>query len=166
MEELDDELRFRTSFQLILFVRAQFEVPRFYLNKIANTLNKMKGKKLTAGEKGMLVNEQRFSMIVVLCNILDSEQGVSNSVKSAVAASLLNMIEMSFIPSDDDVFADLINHSIDNFCRNVEDETGIEDYRDKLLEGVSLAKDVINKINEKARRIKEADEILKGICLN
>jgi len=42
----------------------------------------MKPKKLTAGEKGMLVNEQRFSMIVVLCNILDSEQGVSNSVKS------------------------------------------------------------------------------------
>jgi hypothetical protein len=105
-------------------------------------------------------------MIVVLCNILDSEQGVSNSVKSAVAASLLNMIEMSFIPSDDDVFADLINHSIDNFCRNVEDETGVDDYRAKLLEGVSLAKDVINKINEKARRIKEADEILKNICLN
>jgi len=126
----------------------------------------MKPKKLTAGEKGMLVNEQRFSMIVVLCNILDSEQGVSNSVKSAVAASLLNMIEMSFIPSDDDVFADLINHSIDNFCRNIEDETGIEDYRAKLLEGVSMAKNVINKINEKARRIKEADEILKNICLN
>ena len=38
LEELDDELRFRTSFQLILFVRAQFEVPRFYLNKIAKLL--------------------------------------------------------------------------------------------------------------------------------
>jgi hypothetical protein len=38
MEELDDELRFRTSFQLVLFVRAQFEVPRFYLNKIAKLL--------------------------------------------------------------------------------------------------------------------------------
>ena len=40
MEELDDELRFRTSFQLVLFVRAQFEVPRFYLNKIAKLLIK------------------------------------------------------------------------------------------------------------------------------
>jgi hypothetical protein len=38
MEELDDELRFRTSFQLVLFVRAQFEVPKFYLNKIAKLL--------------------------------------------------------------------------------------------------------------------------------
>jgi hypothetical protein len=38
MEELDDELRFRTAFQLILFVRAQFEVPRFYLYKIAKLL--------------------------------------------------------------------------------------------------------------------------------
>jgi hypothetical protein len=38
MEEVDDELRFRTSFQLVLFVRAQFEVPKFYLNKIAKLL--------------------------------------------------------------------------------------------------------------------------------
>jgi hypothetical protein len=38
MEETDDELRFKTSFQLVLFVRAQFEVPRFYLNKIAKLL--------------------------------------------------------------------------------------------------------------------------------
>ena len=38
MEEVDDELRYRTSFQLVLFVRAQFEVPRFYLYKIAKLL--------------------------------------------------------------------------------------------------------------------------------
>ena len=38
MEETNDELRFRTSFQLVLFLRAQFEVPRFYLNKIAKLL--------------------------------------------------------------------------------------------------------------------------------
>lgn len=40
MEEMDDELRYRTSFQLVLFVRAQFEVPRFYLYKIAKLLSK------------------------------------------------------------------------------------------------------------------------------
>ena len=126
----------------------------------------MKNKKLTASEKGMLVNEQRFSMIVVLCNILDSENGVSDSVKSAVAASLLNTIEMSFIPEDDDVFADLINYSIDNFCKNIEEKTGIEDYRSTISESVAMAKKIIDKVNEKARRIKEADEILKNICLN
>jgi hypothetical protein len=126
----------------------------------------MKNKKLTASEKGMLVNEQRFSMIVLLCNVLDAKQGVDNSIKSAVAASLLNMIEMSFIPNDDDVFADLINHSIDNFCKQIEDEHDIEDYRSTLGESVAMAKQIINKINEKARRIKEADEILKNICLN
>jgi hypothetical protein len=38
MEEHDDELRFRTSFQLVLFVRAQFEVPRFYFDKITKLL--------------------------------------------------------------------------------------------------------------------------------
>ena len=126
----------------------------------------MKNKKLTASEKGMLVNEQRFSMIVLLCNILDSENGVNDSVKSAIAASLLSMIEMSFIPEDDDVFADLINYSIDNFCKNIEEKTGIEDYRSTISESVAMAKKIIDKVNEKARRIKEADEILKNICLN
>ena len=126
----------------------------------------MKNKKLTASEKGMLVNEQRFSMIVLLCNILDAEDGVNDAVKSAVAASLLNTIEMSFIPEDDDVFVDLINYSIDNFCKNVEEKTGIEDYRSTLGESVAMAKKIIDKVNEKARRIKEADEILKNICLN
>ena len=126
----------------------------------------MKNKKLTASEKGMLVNEQRFSMIVLLCNILDAGDGVSDSVKSAIAASLLNTIEMSFIPEDDDVFADLINYSIDNFCKSIEEKTGMEDYRSTLGESVAIAKQIIDKVNEKARRIKEADEILKNICLN
>jgi hypothetical protein len=126
----------------------------------------MKNKKLTASEKGMLVNEQRFSMIVLLCNVLDAEDGVSDAVKSAVAASLLNTIQMSFIPDDDVVFADLINYSIDNFCKNIEEKTGIEDYRATLGESVAMAKQLIDKLNEKARRIKEADEILKNICLN
>ena len=126
----------------------------------------MKDKKITASEKGMLVNEQRFSMIVLLCNILDANEGVSNSIKSAVAASLINMIEMSLIPLDDDVFADLLNNSIDNFCKNMEEENDIEDFRLVLSESVSIAKGVIHEMNEKARRIKEADEILRSISLN
>ena len=126
----------------------------------------MKDKKITASEKGMLVNEQRFSMIVLLCNILDAKNGVDNSIKSAVAASLINMIEMSLIPLDDDVFADLLNHSIDNFCKNMEEENDIEDFRSVLSESVSMAKNVIFEMNEKARRIREADEILRSISLN
>jgi hypothetical protein len=31
MKELDDVTRYETGFQIFLFVRAQFEVPRFYL---------------------------------------------------------------------------------------------------------------------------------------
>ena len=38
MEETDDELRFRTSFQLILFIRAQFEVPKWYLIQFTKLL--------------------------------------------------------------------------------------------------------------------------------
>jgi hypothetical protein len=40
MEELDDELRFRTSFQVILFIRAQFEVPKYYLMQLTKLLSK------------------------------------------------------------------------------------------------------------------------------
>ena len=38
MEETKDELRFRSSFQLVLFIRAQFEVPRWYFNQLAKLL--------------------------------------------------------------------------------------------------------------------------------
>ncbi len=40
MEETEDELRFRTSFQLILFIRAQFEVPKWYLIQLTKLLSK------------------------------------------------------------------------------------------------------------------------------
>ncbi len=38
MEETDDDLRFRTDFQLILFIRAQFEVPKWYLVRLIKLL--------------------------------------------------------------------------------------------------------------------------------
>jgi hypothetical protein len=40
MEETDDDLRFRTSFQLVLFIRAQFEVPKWYLIQLTKLLSK------------------------------------------------------------------------------------------------------------------------------
>ena len=40
MEEVNDELRFRTSFQLVLFIRAQFEVPKWYLIQLTKLLSK------------------------------------------------------------------------------------------------------------------------------
>jgi hypothetical protein len=126
----------------------------------------MKKKKLTADEKGLRVNEQRFALIVTLCNVLDTESGVNSGVKSAIAASLINMMEVSFIPGDDDPLANLINNSIDNFCREVEEEKGIEDYRKQLVKGVKAARVIVNELNEKIKRIKDGEDILKNICLN
>jgi len=40
MEETDDGLRFKTSFQLVLFIRAQFEVPKWYLIQLTKLLSK------------------------------------------------------------------------------------------------------------------------------
>jgi hypothetical protein len=83
-----------------------------------------------------------------------------------VAASLLNTIEMSFISGDDDGLSNLINNSINQFCEKIEEEKGIENYRSKLLETVELTRTVLKRIDEKIQRIREGEDILKGICLN
>ncbi len=126
----------------------------------------MRKKKLTAGERGIKVNEQRFALIILLCNVLDTEEGVSKNIKSAICASLMNMMEVSFIPGDDEPLANLINNSIDNFCRDVEGENGIEDYREHLMQSVKTARGLVDELNEKVIRIKEGEDILKNICLN
>lgn len=126
----------------------------------------MRKKKLTAGEKNLKINEQRFALIILLCNVLDSERGVNAQIKSAICASLINMMEVSFIDGDDEPLANLINNSIDNFCKEVEEEKGIENYREHLLDSVRQARGLVDRLNEKIKRIKEGEDILKNICLN
>jgi hypothetical protein len=126
----------------------------------------MKDKKLTASEKKMRVHQQRFAMIILLCNVLDSEQGVSNGIKSAISASLLNIMDTSMIPVEDEALINLINNSIDAFCKEVEETSGIEDYRSQLLESVQMAREVIDALSKKIERIKEGEDILKNISLN
>ena len=116
-------------------------------------------------EKTMKLNEQRFATIVILCNVLDTEEGVTDHIKSAICASLINMLDRS-MNDDDTGLVNLINNSIDNFCAKVELERGIENYRDTLTDTVQLAKKLVDELNTKARRIKEGEDILKGICLN
>jgi hypothetical protein len=116
-------------------------------------------------EKYQKLNEQRFATIVILCNVLDTEEGVTDHIKSAICASLINMLERS-MNADDEPLINLINNSIDNFCSLVEVKRGIENYRDTLTETVDIAKRIVSEIKEKAKRIKEGEDILKGICLN
>ena len=73
---------------------------------------------------------------------------------------------MSFILGDDDGLSNLINNSINQFCEKIEEEKGIENYRSKLLETVELTRTVLKRIDEKIQRIREGEDILKGICLN
>ena len=120
---------------------------------------------MSLDNKMMKLNEQRFATIIILCNVLDSEEGVTDHIKSAICASLINMLERS-MNDDDTALVNLINNSIDNFCAVVENERGIENYRDTLSETVHLAKRLVDELNTKAKRIKEGEDILKGICLN
>jgi hypothetical protein len=122
-------------------------------------------KKDNLDNKIMKLNEQRFSTIVILCNVLDTEEGVSNTVKAAICASLINMLERS-MNAEDEPLVNLINNSIDNFCAEVEAERGIENYRNTLTDSVVLAKKLVDELNKKAKRIQEGEDILKGICLN
>jgi hypothetical protein len=122
--------------------------------------------KLTAGERNIKINEQRFSMIIILCNILESEKGVSKHIKSAIAASLISMMDKSMITKEEEPLKNLINNAIDIFCAQVELENGIENYREYLLETVEQAKEIVDEMKQKMNRIAEGDTILKGICLN
>jgi hypothetical protein len=126
----------------------------------------MKKKKLTKEEKLMKVHEQRFAMTIILCNLLEAENGVSMSIKSATAASLMNMMEMSMIPADDDGLKELINNSINQFCYEVEMKHDIENYRGRLEKSVKAARGLVKEMREKIDRIKEGEDILKNICLN
>ncbi len=126
----------------------------------------MRKKKLTAAEKGMKATEQRFSMTIILCNILEADNGVSMSIKSATAASLINMMEMSMIDGDDDTLKALINNAIDQFCYEVETTHDIENYRERLTESVNRAKGLVDEMKAKIGRIKDGEDILKNICLN
>ena len=120
---------------------------------------------MSLDEKTMKLNEQRFATIIILCNVLDTEEGVTDHIKSAICASLINMLERS-MNDDDTGLVNLINNSIDNFCAVVEAKRDIENYRDTLTETVNIAKRLVDEIKIKARRIKEGEDILKGICLN
>ncbi|NBU82612.1 MAG: hypothetical protein EBS55_13290, partial [Flavobacteriaceae bacterium] len=121
----------------------------------------MKNKKLTKEEKAMKVNEQRFAMTIILCNLLEAENGVSMSIKSATAASLINMMEMSMIPGDDDTLKNLINNAIDQFCYEVETKHEIENYRERLMDSVKRAKGLVEEMKAKIDRIKDGEDILK-----
>lgn len=125
----------------------------------------MRKKKLTADEKGMKVNEQRFALVVILTNVLDTPQ-VSDKIKSAICSSLINIMEYSFIPGDDDGLKELIDISIDKFCAEMEEKHEVENYREKLVETVKNARKLVDEIKKKIERIKEGEDILKGICLN
>jgi hypothetical protein len=126
----------------------------------------MKKKKLTKDEKGMKVNEQRFAMTIILCNLLEAENGVSIGIKSATAASLMNMMEMSMIDEDDDILINLINNAIDQFCYEMEIKHQVENYRGRLVESVLASRKLVDEMKQKIERIKQGEDILKNICLN
>ena len=126
----------------------------------------MKKKKLTKEERAMKANEQRFAMTIILCNLLEAENGVSMHIKSATAASLMNMMEMSMIDKDDDTLKKLINNAIDQFCYEVETKHEIENYRDRLMESVLASRKLVDEMKAKINRIREGEDILKNICLN
>ena len=103
---------------------------------------------MSLDEKMMKLNEQRFATIVILCNVLDTEEGVTDHIKSAICASLINMLERS-MNDDDTGLVNLINNSIDNFCAVVEAKKGIENYRDTLTKTVDIAKKIVEELKTK-----------------
>lgn len=127
-------------------------------------------KKLTPDQKGDMVNQQRVALLFMLSNIMDSPKGVDDNIKSAICSSLINLMDISFIPEDDDDLKQIVNLMIDTHCAYMEQKHDMENYREELESVVKNARKIVDKMKtelaEKARRIKEGNDILKGICLN
>lgn len=129
-------------------------------------------KRLTKAEKEKRLEAQRLSLGFIVGNILDAESGVSDAVKGAVCSSLMNMFEENNLEFYDKL-QNLLNEKIDGYCFEMEEKTGVEDYKEFLWQQVKNAREIMETLKkvqkqkiERINRIMEGDEILSKINLN
>lgn len=106
-------------------------------------------------------NEQRCIMALTLVNIMKQTDGVSIQLRSAIAASLIDMIDTFMLDEDKDLIR-ILNEGIDAVCEDAK-EHGVNDLRSTLKKTIKNAREVIE---EHARRVEEGQSILNQINLN
>jgi hypothetical protein len=104
-------------------------------------------------------NDQRIKMSLVLFNIMKNTSGQADlQLRSAVAASVIEMLDTSMITEDKDLIK-LLNEGVDNVCNAVKEQYGITDFRSTL-------NGMIKQTHEQIQRIEQGEEILKGLNLD
>ena len=112
-------------------------------------------------EKIAKTNEQRVKMALTIMNVLKHSQSASIEMRSAVAASMIDMLQNDMLPEDTDLIR-IMNEGIDSVCEDAK-RYGVMDLRTKLKESVIAAKQFIE---EKEKRIKEGNDILNNFNFN
>ncbi len=109
-------------------------------------------------DKIKMTNDQRIKMALTLVNVIENPQLSSLELRISVATSMLEMLNTSMI-EEDTMLINLINSTIDKVCNEVEQEKGIPDMRNRMLEIISVSK-------EKTERINTGESILNNINYN
>ncbi|MEY4333952.1 MAG: hypothetical protein RLZZ196_2695 [Bacteroidota bacterium] len=113
-------------------------------------------------ERIQKTNEQRTKMAFTLINVMKHAEHASLSLRSSVAAAMIEMIQTSMIQEDGDLIK-ILNEGIDEVCKEAKEEHGIDDFRSRLQETIDLANKVLG---EQVSRINEGNEILSKVNFN
>ena len=116
-------------------------------------------------EKIKKSNEQRLKMACTLVNVMKQSEGATLELRTAVAASLLEMLQYDMLTEDKDLVK-ILDEAIECVCVEAKEKRGIEDLRGYLVDMVERARDYISKTNEKEQRVNVGDDILKRINFN
>lgn len=110
-------------------------------------------------------NEQRLKMACTLVNVMKQSEGATLELRTAVAASLLEMLQYDMLTEDRDLVK-LLDEAIDYVCTEARETRGVEDLRSSLVEMVERARKMIDEINKKEERVNVGEDILKTINFN
>jgi rubrerythrin len=113
-------------------------------------------------ERIQKTNDQRVKMAFTLLNVMQQTGQSSLALRSAVAESMVEMLQSSMIKEDNDLIK-ILNEGIDGVCKQAKEEYGIEDYRSRLQETIDFASKVVG---EHTQRVNEGDEILSKVNFN
>jgi hypothetical protein len=109
-------------------------------------------------EKIKKSNEQRLKMALTLINVMKNTQHCTLEVRTAVAASMLEMLERDMMP-EDGILTNMLNECVNDICAEANEKLDITDMRDRLKLMVVIAR-------EKTNRVNEGDSILNNINFN
>lgn len=101
-------------------------------------------------------NKQRMTMVLLITNLMKHED-TSMHLKSAMVATMMDMLEEHMIQEDGSIIK-LINEAIDFVCEEAQSE-GVYNLREKL-------NDIRKQVGEQLKRQEEGNSILKSLNLN